>query len=237
MARSCLRNLQICTLTASEASTLQQTLLTTSQMWGSGKSWLGNHFLDQFCSERFAALRKQLAMEFGENGVSLLTHAKYVLIDFRQFQDMLNKSNLDQFVLHCLVSSLVQFFPEDGDFWSKQSMQRWGPQSIVSWFSEKHNQIFFIHFDEVDVILEAQPAVKSERLPAAERFYQFWQLVHPMLLKGNFLYCSGRSAILYALGKGLYQSLGLISPGKNGINFTFELKQIQEQIIPCCWIH
>jgi hypothetical protein len=213
IARACLRNLQTSKMLASDASTWKYTLLTLAQMWGSGKSWLGNHFLHQFRSPRFADLRKQLEDEFGEGAVAELLNAKYVLIDFRRFQGKLDKSTLDEFVLRCLVSSLLQFFPEDGEYWSKQPIKQWDCADIMNEFSNRHKTKFFIHFDEVDAILETQPAVDSEGLPAAERFYGFWKRIDPILGTGNFLYCSGRSAILYALGKGLYTSRNLISLG------------------------
>jgi hypothetical protein len=67
--------------------------------------------------------------------------------------------------------------------------------------------------------------VSSEGLDAAKRFYDFWTVICPILLPGNFLYCSGRSAYLYALGKGLYHSHGFVSPGKNKCLLLDTLKE------------
>ncbi len=82
---------------------------------------MGSHFLKEFRSDSFADLRQKLALEFGDKDVNYLCESQYVLIDFRVFKDMLHKSNLDQFLLHCLVSSLLQFYPHDAAYWSKES--------------------------------------------------------------------------------------------------------------------
>ncbi len=94
-------------------------------------------------------------------------------------------------------------------------MKRWDCRGIIACFAKKHNTSFFIHFDEVDLVLKALPAVSYEGVDVARRFYDFWAKIDPILRTLNFLYCSGRSAVLYAMGKGLYHSVGIESPGKN----------------------
>jgi hypothetical protein len=219
IARTCLKNLKISTMHPNERSQKKTTLLTSAQMWGSGKSWLGNHFLEQFNSPQFATLRSKLAEEFGAEAVNTLASSVYVLVDLRDTSDMTLMRpgvTLGQFVLVSLVRTMISLFPEDRPFWESQPVSRWLSGAVMHWFSEKYHKTFFVHFDEVDLILSVPPEIKKDEvvgIEAAKRFYEFWTLTHPIILTGNFLYFTGRSVFLYAYGKGLYRSPEFTSPG------------------------
>lgn len=65
----------------------------------------------------------------------------------------------------------------------------------------------------MDAILHFAPAVKdSQGLDAINRFYEFWKIITPILQRGHFVYCSGRSTILLNLGQGKYNSQSYSSP-------------------------
>jgi hypothetical protein len=53
---------------------------------------------------------------------------------------------------------------------------------VVEWFSKKYNTMLFIHFDEVDAVLDIHPKVELEHGDhAAKRCYEFWIAIHPIL--------------------------------------------------------
>ena len=214
IARVCLNNLKVSKLRSGEVSQHKTTLLTSAQMWGSGKSWLGTHFLQQIKTERYAPLRSKLAEEFGPKAVKTLIKSVYIPIDLRLWTGSLfltSAPTLDQFVLRALVGTMVMHFPDDLAFWQSQPESYWEPKTIVAWFSKKYDKTFFVHFDEVDTILCVPPMITRDEVIGmrAFRFLEFWGLIHPIILSSNFLYVSGRSAF----GKGLYHSSGLMSPG------------------------
>jgi len=147
MALTSLNNLKASNCTISEQSTTKLTLLTTAQMWGSGKSWLRNNFLIKFKSPEFQKFRQQLEKEFGEDNVATLCNSVYVNMDFREFSGEPYYSNLTKFVCRALLAHLLTHFPQNGDFWAKEPSSKWNPRTIVEWFSETHNTKFFLHFD------------------------------------------------------------------------------------------
>jgi hypothetical protein len=218
IARTCLENLKLVKLVHSEESQKKTTLLTSAQMWGSGKSWLGNHFLEQFNSPQCETLRSKLAEEFGTEDVHTLAHSIYLLVDLRRWSDLLPRRavQLDEYVLCSLVGAMLMHFPDDCTFWESQPIANWTPKGVLAWFTKKYHKTFFVHFDEVDLILNVAPSLTRDEIigiEAAKRFYDFWRLTHPIILTGNFLYVSGRSVFLYSYGKGLYRNYAFKSPG------------------------
>lgn len=219
IATTCLQNLRVSKLGAGEISQKKTTLLTTAQMWGSGKTWLGRHFLPQFRSQQYKTLRSKLEVEYGSDTVGILANSVYIPIDLRRWMHMfiqLPPGRLDLYILRSLLGTILAYYPQDIDFWQNQPESKWSPGSILNWFKEKYNRSFFIHYDEVDYILQVPPAILYDaafEIEGANRFYHFWTFIHSVTLTGNFLYISGRSVFLYAFGKGLYRRPGLVSPG------------------------
>jgi hypothetical protein len=113
IAEICLRNMRFAKIISAasyEASTYRLTQLCSAQMWGSGKSWLAGHFLEQFRSESYAEYRNTLKKEYSPELVQELENAKYVLVDFREYSALMKRSvNLREFVTLCVVTSLVPF--------------------------------------------------------------------------------------------------------------------------------
>jgi hypothetical protein len=128
MARICLKNLKISKMESLAKSTEKTTLLTSSQMLGSKKTWLGNHFLREFNSPQFAEFRSELEKEFGVEAVETLGRSEYIVIDFRHWKYMLSSlpegdRGLDLFVLRSLIETMLSHFPEDLAFWESTLMQ------------------------------------------------------------------------------------------------------------------
>jgi hypothetical protein len=215
IARICLTNLKRAReRVSSDISTYPLNLLTASQMWGSGKSWLGNHFLLELHKDKYRSLLNLLMEEFGEDNVNALLKCRLILIDFRFYSPASHPLNyLNTLVLTAFLDA---FDGEDRSYWTKQSPSNWTLANIVRHFSQKYGLIFFIHFDEVDKILQFSPPIyNSLSLVAAKRYYEFWQLITNIIFTtGSTVYCSGRSALLFSLGKGLYHTFDLSSPSK-----------------------
>lgn len=212
IARACLNSLKTSQLASGELSQQKITLLTSAQMWGCGKSWLGTHFLQQFRSQQYAPLRAKLVEEYGTEAVNTLTNCVYVPIDLRR--DMVLPTGcLALLILRSLVGALITHFPEDRAFWESQPVSIWLPRTVLHWFSEKCKKTFFIHFDEVDAILEVPPKLERDEvvgIEAAKRFYDFWTFTHSIILTGNFLYATGRFVFHYDLLRSSYSTCLLL---------------------------
>jgi hypothetical protein len=80
---------------------------------------------------------------------------------------------------------------------------------------KKYSKDLFIHFDEVDLILDILPKIEpnGEKNKSITRFYQFWELINPIVFTGGFVYCSGRSPYLYYLGKDFFKPHTRFSSG------------------------
>lgn len=211
IAEISLNNLKISQQPTIVMSTEKLTLLTAAQMWGSGKSWLGLHFPKVFGSEENRQLREELKKKYGEKNVNQLQNMIYLLVDFREWATY---NNLDEYVKYSLLGSLLMLYPNDESYWERQSKSKTDCGQIVQFFSEKYKRLIFVHFDEVDLILNVKPEIdKNNQDMCTQRFYKFWDLIHRILMKGNLLYCSGRSPYLYYLGRGYYHTDKSSSPG------------------------
>ena len=104
IARKCLENLKISGSRETERTQAKYTLFTTAQIWGSGKSWLGAHFLDQFKSPQYSLLRNKLEKEFGKDSVNTLLNTVYIIIDFRDFSSSSTNRDLQLFVTKVFIS-------------------------------------------------------------------------------------------------------------------------------------
>ena len=60
-------------------------ILSTCQMFGSGKTQLGYHFLDVLTSSRFARQRDKLAAVFGNEAVVELSGVTYVHVNLKNY--------------------------------------------------------------------------------------------------------------------------------------------------------
>lgn len=148
-------------------------------------TWLGSFFLDQLSKNKHVC--EQLKDNYGDSKVNDLLNADYVLIDF-------------QLCLQEVVDLPLT------DFLSVAS--------IVQQFSTLYNRRLFLHFDEIDLLLSQIAPVltsKSDAITAISRLHEFWTLLTPILFDSP-VYCSGRTSILYALGRHMYNNQGITSP-------------------------
>src|SRR5690606_32482332 len=113
--------------------------------------------------------------------------------------------SLSDFCAKALVKSLLQAFPQSADYWATQPIRIWTISGIIRYFEEKIGTRIFVHFDEIDNIIWYPTPTDNTPLAKARQYYEFWNLIHPILLSGNLLYITGRSSYLYALGQGWYQ--------------------------------
>lgn len=164
-------------------------LLTSSQMWGSGKSWLGNYFLDQL--HKRPNICKSLSNEFSRQLVDQLLSSLYVLVDLRQF---LGSTSLDMedWLRLTLVNILVlseNIYVDSTTTkakiiaqYSKMNLHSASIRWIVQSFISLHRRPIFLHFAEIDRIVQCfQPTVNPVSVDAVRRLYKFWDLLCPSL--------------------------------------------------------
>jgi hypothetical protein len=211
-AQTCLANLQNSRRTASDQSTHKMVLLTAAQIWGSGKSWLGNYWLRELKKEKYQELRSELIKEFGQEDVTTIMNSIYILVDLRDHpvEEEAAHHSFKLAILDCLLME----FPEEREFWAAKPIS-YALDKIVGAFASKYSKHFFIHIDEFDEILSCPPSLSEKTLSyeAITRFYRLWKLMDRITrTTGITFYCSGRTSLLYALGKGKYPTIR--SPGQ-----------------------
>lgn len=156
-----------------------------------------------------ATLRK----EFGTENVDELLQTEYVPIDIRMNQ--CSSYELDEWLRRAVLSALLAL-PNTPDAvieeWTKRSVAVWDVLSIVKDFMLQGRRFFF-HFDEMDNIMAIKPEVPNTGQNELEvvRYYKFCAALVPILRHGSFAYCSGRSAILYALGRGWFSNFPAVA--------------------------
>lgn len=155
-----------------------------------------------------------LRREFRPEHVDVLLETEYVQIDLRTcncaFYD------LEECLKRAVLSSLLAL-PNTSDTvisrWMKQSVAGCSVSTIVQEFMQKRQRSFFFHFDEMDEIRSIRPAVSlnNQDEHVVERYYTFCAAMQSILRIRSFVYCSGRSAILYALGRGWFSHIPIVA--------------------------
>lgn len=195
-----------------EPMSTKLSIVNTCQMWGSGKTWLGFFFLQKLLSPKMKDVASKLINIYGEECFDALTNCNYLYIDFKMALDfpiLSIEEGCKVLILRALLSTYSRN-QRTSRGWRNESLSQWDLATIFREFRGR----YFIHFDELDYILEFAPQVRKESyLGAVKRFAQFWHLIYPILLCGHFVYCSGRSSHLYFLAEDLYSSYGLKVPG------------------------
>jgi hypothetical protein len=209
MARICLQNM-VALSGHGTRSHHKSTLLVTSQMWGTGKTWLGNHFLGELKKIKFQNFIEELRKEFGSENVDKLLSAVYIYIDLRDIPTK-NIESLSFDLKILLLEELLLAHPEeDINHWSQKDDNETGYIDIFNHFSNRYKKYYFVHLDEVDKIMDIQPRVSNVRIEAATRYSKFWDDINQIMSSNASLYCSGRSTLLYMLcqlGKGKFQNI------------------------------
>lgn len=135
---------------------------------------------------------------------------EYVPIDIRLYLSLESIENWVKITVLSALLSLPNTSTETVDYWKQQVLSR-SLSDIVKTFQTQRKTHFFFHFDEVDSITHLSPQVNGTNLQTVTRYYKFWELIQPIMRVGSFVYCSGRSSLLYALGRKMYHSQGLDS--------------------------
>lgn len=186
------------------------TLLVAAQMLGSGKTTFGQNFLSQLRLPKFAELTEDKTS--GEN-VHLLLSLEYVMINLRQLNSSLSPVNgLRSVLLEALLQKCSQkCSPEQQkalvDEFQGELIKNWPCPKLVRRFSDLLKKNFFLHFDEAD------RGAQLAELP--RRLSDFWNELYLTQFDKNVLFFTGRSPVLYLLGRGYYRNQRLIAPNSN----------------------
>lgn len=175
------------------------------------KNIANTHILVELCD----ILQQEHIKKFGDDkAVDQLLSTQYIFIDLRDFHHpgISMDEWLQRVLLTCFLS-LPNTTEQTIAYWTCQPILAWSVTTLVLEFMKTTKQRFFFHFDEVDHIKQVSPPITSGdfSVEVVKRYYDFWVAIQPILRSGNFIYCSGRSSILYSLGRGWFQSIGLIS--------------------------
>jgi len=114
--------------------------------------------------------------------------------------------------------------------WKDQNIVEVDCGSIVRWFNNFTGNSYIIHADEIDYItyqgiVDGQESFLQGRA-AIQNFCILWEELQTINETGNGIFCSGRSPIIYPIGR-LYQTINLVSENdvpNNG--FVFFIKSV-----------
>jgi len=181
-------------------------LVTSVQMLGSGKTQFGLRFqgllhhlvqkspLTHPLAGRINAIKTHLY--FG----ALIT-AKLFYVDCRDFS--FQRDNPGETLLHAIYrtlgSSLSQTDPAVINRLLDEVQRTSRDAGSLADAIKQHLGLIFLHIDEVSAIY---PSAQVHDVRAIQAFYSVWNSVlYPFMARGHFVYCSGRSPLLYYVGK------------------------------------
>ena len=211
MAKAFLHNIEVAEEEDASSSTKWK-MVTTSQMWGSGKSWLGHKFLqaiEQYADKlpkkgkkyffSFLELILPLILE-GIDALSTLkclTHLHVWLPKPFLKSTCISVAERDatfkQLFARCIIDELHL-----GKELAKQPLHRYDCGDIIRSLTDRP---LLVHIDDVDTWMNTTP------MSPKESSYHLWKThLLPILRAGSQVYCSGLSCYLYELNLQLYQS-------------------------------
>ena len=174
------------------------TLATCAQMFGSGKSTFGCNLLPRLRDNWFAERRRiiQRELKYSNNDLSWLLSLQYVGVDMRK-----RRMGMDfvEALRLCLFTEL-QKLVSDKSRAMELACHLAGKtcKDIVSTFESEVGKSFLIHLDEFSTINESEREKDS-----IELYYKVWGEISQIHVETESeLFCSGRSATMYLLGKG-----------------------------------
>ena len=204
---------------------------------GTGKTVIGRNFkkkLGTFNKE----VRKKAFLEvvtsltlpankyeekFNEIDVKILNH-EYLYIDLRRYNNDFTHLEVDQTKPFYIVRKILyqNLLPNFKILISLKTnlVKNESCEDILSLAVPKEKSLF-IQFDEFDDIIKKN-LVTRNTIESITMLYLFWkELSHAHNNKNILFYFSGRSPILYQIGKGSYRSNGITSPDICEIEWIF----------------
>jgi len=182
-------------------------LATTAQMFGSGKSSLGVNFLSELKKSRFNTCREKLAKDYSKKAVDTLLKLVYVGVDFRMSNQALQLVNR---VRIALLLALLSVCPSEKceaaiNRFNEKPISSFTCSQIIGCFEKMLECRFFVHFDEIDRLFELESRLSTR----IELLYRFWEEINGIhnRKEGSALFCSGRSPLLYLMGKGRFSQV------------------------------
>ncbi|KYQ94200.1 hypothetical protein DLAC_04494, partial [Tieghemostelium lacteum] len=219
-------------------------MAVTSQMWGSGKSTLGQRFISSL-RENLYSIKEYL-----------LENVNLRIYDFNEFSKDL-ETDIEKLTTYKTITlDYKVLFLEKLNCLSGQNIEiNWDRVTLVTLYnivlnslgliSEKEKEItvpsllelikghrFFFHFDEIDLTISKDGQFLDD-IDSSRVLNDMWnKIFYPLASRGFPVYISGRSTILLSLHQGLYQAQGVTSPPKSSIEYIllhmFEPKHIEE---------
>jgi len=146
--------------TASKINTEGYSTLMTAQMFGLGKSALGEKFRERvglISEEDRKAIFFSTVAIFEENSFNIvdnyILNHQYIQIDLRNYENLFMIEELDCLPIRIiLLKELLKVFPTGSTYFEDRSLEMTTSRDIVSYFAQKLKQKLFIHLDEIDTI-------------------------------------------------------------------------------------
>jgi len=213
-----------------------------AQMLGCGKTYLGRSLQTRAqIKEIKEEVKKQLIEGYQEEDYDRFINAKYIHIHLCERRSASNDTygyrgeessssflRTDIFSFeYALKLALIQQLllktgnlEEDREFFVARRIKETTTGDIIRYFSEKYRCAFFVHLDDIDGISTSEYTDLATLEPSSlssssdlDRFTYLWTLLQPMITHGGYLYCSGRSSMLYQIANGMH-SLRSVFPGQ-----------------------
>ncbi|GAM21748.1 hypothetical protein SAMD00019534_049230 [Acytostelium subglobosum LB1] len=201
MATHYLKVIAIGNLSSGERNNYAPPILATSQMWGSGKTHLGNNFIRKLkdsATIREAALEKYVDVINGQNprvNIQKLMSLQTVYIDMRNIT--INQENGD--ISAIWMAALCHFLIQTGIPICRKPNPtpcEHTPKGVLNSIAQ-----CFIHIDEIDHIF----ANNQDRTNSMSIVYYLWtNLFQDLALNGYPVYISGRSSVLLTINQHLF---------------------------------
>jgi len=208
MTLTFVENIRISKLPSSFSSQDKPALEVTAQMFGSGKSFLGLNFLTSLKSSQFSNIVNDIRIKYPEE-LKILIACIHIEVDMRSVTVDDNYSSLKV----SLVGSILSSLPNTK---AVQTFKNWIlNQNLSLSFKMLFNQLevitgykIFLQLDDIDGMWKNV----SESEQVKKYYHLRTNVLDDIIRTGTSVYITGRSSILYSIGRGLYRKKNLYSP-------------------------
>lgn len=123
-------------------SQIKPVLVTSCQMWGSGKSYFGRHFLAQLRTSKMQSFITKKIEETKQypDLMNNILQAKYLLVDFRAAT---SKELCQDGITKYLVLAFAKYYPKSVDELDGKKIGDWSIENIISVVKKSYPSYFF----------------------------------------------------------------------------------------------
>lgn len=185
------------TIAAVDRNTILNTLVTSFQSDGAGKTTFGRCFLGAL-DHTSPSIREH--RYFADLSGSLYVHLDLTPLATRRSMTLQAAGDF-QAVNLVLYSCLLFHLPQDKRQPFREALmpvfRQWSALLLLRTAQNLLQRNIFLHLDEMDLLTDDQSNA------GVDTFYDFWErILFPLMCDGFYLFCSGRIPQLYFAGRG-----------------------------------